>query len=78
MVSKMSFMFYEVWASDEDGHNELIGTTSSEANAMKMAEESLANNDQFLESWVFKENDLGDLDEIARLTIDESGAIINV
>ncbi len=71
-------MFYEVWASDEDGHEELVGTTSSEIDAMKMAEESLAEDDRFIESWVFKENDLGDLDEIARLTVDESGAIINV
>ena len=74
----MSFMFYEVWAVDEDGHEELVGSTSSKTDAQKMAQTALEENEQYLETWIGEENEQGDLEEIDRLTITESGSIIKV
>lgn len=74
----MNFTFFEVWAIDEDGHEELVGTTASKIDAMKMANDSLKNTESFIEVWVSQENEEGDLDEIVRLTVDNSGSIINV
>jgi hypothetical protein len=74
----MSFMFYEVWAVDQDGHEELIGSTSSRSDASKMAESAIADNEQFDSVWIGEENEQGDLEEIDRLTVDESGAIIHI
>ena len=74
----MNFVFFEVWALDDEGHEELVGTTSSKTDAMKMAEESLESTEQYLEVWVSQENEEGDLDEIARLTITDDGAIITI
>lgn len=74
----MSFMFYEVWAINDDGHEELVGTTASKSEAMKMASEFLKSNEQYLESWVSEENSEGDMIEISRLTVTEDGSIINV
>ena len=72
----MSFMFYEVWAVDEDGREELVGSTSSRSDAQKMAQTALEENEQYLEIWIGEENEEGDLAEIDRLTITESGSII--
>jgi hypothetical protein len=74
----MSFMFYEVWAVDEDGHEELVGSTASKTDAQKMAQAALEENEQYLEVWIGEENEQGDLEEIGRLTITESGSIIKV
>ena len=74
----MSFMFYEVWAVDEDGHEELVGSTSSKSDAEKMASTALEENEQYIEIWIGEENEQGDLEEISRLTIDEEGAIISI
>ena len=74
----MSFMFYEVWAVDEDGHEELVGSTSSKTDAQKMAQTALEDNEHYLETWIGEENEEGDLEEIDRLTITESGSIIKV
>ena len=74
----MSFMFYEVWAVDEHGHEELVGSTSSKTDAQKMAQIALEENEQYLETWIGEENEQGDLEEVDRLTITESGSIIRV
>ena len=74
----MSFMFYEVWAADEHGHEELVGSTASKTAAQKMAQTALEDNEQYLETWIGEENEDGDLEEIDRLTISESGSIIRV
>ena len=74
----MSFMFYEVWAVDGDGHEELVGSTSSRSDAQKMAHSALKDNEQYLEVWIGEENEEGDIAEIDRLTISESGSIIRV
>ncbi len=74
----MSFMFYEVWAVDEHGHEELVGSTSSRSDAQKMAQSALEDNEHFDNVWIGEENDSGEVNEITRLTIDESGSIINL
>lgn len=74
----MSFMFYEVWAVDEDGHEELVHTTSSRSEAMKTANREIEENEQYLEVYISEENENGDLVEICRLTVTEDGSIINV
>ena len=74
----MNFVFFEVWALDDEGHEELVGTTASKTDAMKMAEESLESTEQYIEVWVNEETEDGDVEEVTRLTIDDSGSIINV
>ena len=54
----MTYMLYEVWAEDEDGHNELLDTTASQKEAFEMAESSL--NDGYVFASVYQENEDGD------------------
>ena len=51
-------MLYEVWAEDEDGHNELLETTASQKEAFEIAQSSL--NDGYTSSTVYQETDDGD------------------
>jgi hypothetical protein len=51
-------MLYEVWAEDEDGHNELLDTTASQKEAFEIAQSSL--NDGYTSSTVYQETDDGD------------------
>jgi hypothetical protein len=51
-------MLYEVWAEDEDGHNELLETTASQKEAFEIAKASL--DDGYLSSTVYQETDNGD------------------
>jgi len=51
-------MLYEVWAEDEDGHNELLDTTASQKEAFEIAQSSL--NDGYISSSVYQETDDGD------------------
>jgi hypothetical protein len=51
-------MLYEVWAEDEDGHNELLDTTASQKEAFEIAKTSL--DDGYLSSTVYQENEEGD------------------
>ena len=74
----MNFVFFEVWALDDEGHEELVGTTASKTDAMKIAEDSLESTEQYLEVWVNEETQDGDVKEVSRLTITEDGSIINV
>ena len=74
----MSFMFYEVWAVDGDGHEELVGSTASRTDAQKMAHSALEDNEHFDNVWIGEENEQGDVTEIDRLTISESGSIIRL
>ena len=74
----MSFMFYEVWAVDTDGREELIGSTASRTDAQKMAQTVLQDNEHYDSVWIGEENEQGDVAEIDRLTISESGSIIRV
>ena len=54
----MTYMLYEVWAEDEDGHNELLDTTASQKEAFEIAKTSL--DDGYLSSTVYQENEEGD------------------
>lgn len=54
----MTYMLYEVWAEDEDGHNELLDTTASQKEAFDMAQSSLS--DGYVSSTVYQETDDGD------------------
>ena len=54
----MTYMLYEVWAEDEDGHNELLETTASQKEAFGIAQSSLS--DGYLSSAVYQETDDGD------------------
>jgi hypothetical protein len=74
----MSFMFYEVWAVDGDGREELIGGTASRTDAQKIAQTALEDNEHYDSVWIGEENEQGDVAEIDRLTISESGSIIRV
>jgi hypothetical protein len=74
----MSFMFYEVWAVDTGGHEELVGSTSSRSKAQKMAESALEDSENIDSVWIGEENEQGDVAEIDRLTISESGSIIRL
>lgn len=74
----MSFMFYEVWAVDTDGREELVGSTSSRSDAQKMAQTALEENEYIDSVWIGEENEEGDVAEIDRLTISESGSIIRL
>jgi len=51
-------MLYEVWAEDEDGHNELLETTASQKEAFRIAQSSLS--DGYISSTVYQETDDGD------------------
>lgn len=57
----MSWVQYEVWSVDEDGHEELIDTTNSLKEARQLAEESL--QDSIVECIIYREED-GELEEI--------------
>jgi hypothetical protein len=54
----MTYMLYEVWAEDEDGHNELLDTTASQKEAFEIAKDSL--EDGYVSSTVYQETDNGD------------------
>ena len=54
----MTYMLYEDWAEDEDGHNELLETTASQKEAFEIAKVSLS--DGYLSSTVYQETDDGD------------------
>lgn len=62
----MSFLLYEVWAEDQDGHQELIDTTASQTEAFKLAEKFLGEHPAVV---VFKETEDGDTVEIKRFEL---------
>jgi len=72
----MTWELYEVWSEDDIGHQELVDTTKSLKEAKVLAEKSLA--DGALIAIIYQETGDSDQKEILRLTIDDSGAIINV
>lgn len=54
----MTYMLYEIWAEDEDGHNELLDTTASQKEAFEIAQSSLTEG--YVSASVYQENDDGD------------------
>ena len=61
-------MLFEVWAEEEDGHQELIDTTASETEAVKMAKQAIL--DGTFAAVVLQETEDGDLKEILRFESD--------
>lgn len=61
----MNWELYEVWAEDQDGHEQLIETTRSRSEAAIIAKNSLTAD--FVSSVVYQENEQGDLIELERL-----------
>jgi hypothetical protein len=51
----MSWVQYEVWVVDEDGHEELLETTYSLKEARRIAETALT--EQIVECIIYKEED---------------------
>jgi len=62
----MSYTLYEIWSEDDIGHLELVETTASKTEALKIAEQCL--QDGFVTSIIYQETEEGDTKEIARLT----------
>lgn len=60
----MNWELYEVWAEDNDGHEELIETTKSRSQAFKLAQQTLSEG--YVASIVYLENEEGDLEEVKR------------
>ena len=60
----MNFELYEVWGVEEDGHEELLETTSSKTQAEELAEANLGLG--YFQTVIYRENELGDLDEVDR------------
>jgi len=69
----MIWELYEVWAEDEDGYEELVDTTKSLKEARELAVKTL---DDFSAAIIYQETEDGETEEVERLTVDESGAII--
>ena len=65
----MSFLLFEVWAEDDDGHEELIETTASQTEAFKLAEQIVM--DGAFAATVYQETDGGDTIEIQRFESEE-------
>lgn len=51
----MTWVQYEVWGVEEDGHEELIDTTNSLKEARQIADQSLT--DEIVECIIYKEED---------------------
>ncbi len=60
----MSFMLFEVWTEDEDGHQELIETTASMSEAVKLAKTAIS--DGAFAASIFQETEDGNSTEIDR------------
>jgi hypothetical protein len=60
----MNWELYEVWAEDQDGHEELQETTASKKQAYEIAESLVGQG--FLYATVYQETEDGELAEIQR------------
>jgi hypothetical protein len=61
----MNWELYEVWAVDDDGHEDLIDTTKDLKEARQLA--SLNIGDGIRECVIYRENADGDLEQIERI-----------
>jgi hypothetical protein len=60
----MTWELYEVWSLDDHGHEELIDTTKSQKEAIALAK--IALDEGAVSSWILRETEEGDLEEIER------------
>ena len=61
----MKFELYEIWTEDSDGHQELVDTTSSIAEARKIAQQALDEGIEYVT--IYRETDDGDLEVVEEL-----------
>lgn len=64
----MSYELYEVWAEDENGHEELIETTRSLKQAEQIAKKVV--DEGFYSGVIYQETEDGDLEEVDRFESD--------
>jgi hypothetical protein len=64
----MSYLLFEIWTEEEDGHQELIDTTASKTEAIKIAEQAIL--DGSIAAVILQETEDGDLEEVLRLESD--------
>jgi hypothetical protein len=64
----MSYLLFEIWTEEEDGHQELIDTTASKTEAIKIAEQSIL--DGSFAAVILQETEDGDLEEVLRFESD--------
>jgi hypothetical protein len=62
------FTLFEIWTEDEEGRQELIDTTASHTEAVKLAEKSVTEG--AFAAFVLRETEDGDLEEIERFISD--------
>jgi hypothetical protein len=62
----MNWELYEVWAENDDGHEELVDTTKSRKEAIQLAKKALHEGADIIK--IFRETRDGDYEEIERLT----------
>jgi hypothetical protein len=60
----MTWELYEVWAADDDGHEELIDTTKSHKEAKALAKKALEEG--AVSSWINRDTGAGDFEEVER------------
>ena len=60
----MSLEFYEIWARDDDDHEELVETTISRKQAIMLAKKCI--EDGYAAGIVYEEDENGDLGEVER------------
>jgi hypothetical protein len=59
----MNWELYEVWATNKDGKVDLVDTTKSLKEAMKIA--NVGRTEDVLHCTVYRENEDGELEEVA-------------
>ena len=64
----MKFELYEVWAEDSLGQEELVDTTSSIAEAKKLAQEAIDSGADYVT--IYRETDSGELEVIEEIIVD--------
>lgn len=60
----MSLEFYEVWAQDDEGHEELVETTIVKKQALNLAKQCLEKG--YVAGIVYEEDENGDPIEVER------------
>lgn len=61
----MKFELYEIWTEDSDGHQELVDTTSSIAEARIIAQQALDDGVEYVT--IYRETEDGDLEVVEEL-----------
>ena len=65
----MTWELYEVWAEDQDGHQELVDTTKSLKEATDLAKKTLCDN--YTVAWVNRETEEDYEEELKIFTKDD-------